>query len=169
MIRPILKYGAPELVRKSEAVTCFDEELKTLARDMLETVYSARGLGLAAPQVGVTHRLIVIDITGGEEQGHQLVFVNPQITEAQGTQRGEEGCLSIPGFSALVDRPQTVQLVAQDLDGKEVRMKGEGLLARVMCHEVDHVDGILYLHRISPVKREWIKRKIRKLVKAGEW
>lgn len=169
MIRPILKYGAPELETKSEPVTLFDEEIKTLAEDMLETMYAAPGVGLAAPQVGVNLRLMVIDITGGEEQGHQIVFTNPEITEEEGTAEAEEGCLSIPGFMAVVERPSKVHVVGQDLEGNPQELDAEGLLARAVCHEIDHLNGILYLDRTSVLRRDLIKRKIRKLVRAGEW
>ena len=169
MIRPILKYGAPELETKSPSITRFDEEIKTLAEDMLETMYAAPGVGLAAPQVGVNLRLMVIDITGGEEQGHQIVFTNPEITEEEGTEEAEEGCLSIPGFTAVVERPSKVHVVGQDLEGNPQELDAEGILARAVCHEIDHLDGILYLDRTSVLKRDLIKRKIRKLVRAGEW
>ena len=117
MIRPVLKYGASELETESSPITRFDDEIRSLAQDMLETMYAAPGIGLAAPQVGVNLRLIVIDISGGEEQGRQLVLVNPDITEREGSQEGEEGCLSIPGFTAVVERPSRIVVSAQDLDG----------------------------------------------------
>ncbi len=169
MIRPILKYGAPELETESTPITRFDQEIKTLAEDMLETMYSAPGIGLAAPQVGVNLRLMVIDITGGEEQGHQIIFTNPEITEQGGTEEAEEGCLSVPGFIAVVERPSKVHVVGQDLEGNPQELDAEGILARAVCHEIDHLDGILYLDRASVLKRDLIKRKIRKLIRAGEW
>ncbi|MCH8319956.1 MAG: peptide deformylase [Acidobacteria bacterium] len=169
MIRPILKYGAPELETESTPITRFDQEIKTLAEDMLETMYSAPGIGLAAPQVGVNLRLMVIDITGGEEQGHQIIFTNPELTEQEGTEEAEEGCLSIPGFTAMIERPSKVRVVGQDLEGNPQELDAEGLLARVVCHEIDHLDGILYMNRASVLKRDLIKRKIRKLIRAGEW
>ncbi len=169
MIRPILKYGAPELETKSSPIDDFDDELKVLVQDMLETMYAASGIGLAAPQLGVNLRVIVIDVMGGQEQGHQIVLINPEIIEQQGLQKCEEGCLSIPGFTATVERPYKVRVIGQDLEGKRVELEGEELLARVFCHEVDHVEGILYLGRVSFIKRESIKRKIRKLVRAAEW
>ncbi len=169
MIRPILKYGAPELKKNCIPVSDFDERLKVLAQDLLETMYSARGIGLAAPQVGINIRLTVIDITAGEEQGHQVILVNPKITDQQGVQKGEEGCLSIPGFTAEVKRPSEITVLTQDLKGKQVEIEAGELLARVICHEIDHLDGILYLDRLSALKRDWIRRKIRKLIKDGEW
>ena len=118
MIRPILKYGAPELQTQSTSIEQVDEELKVLAQDMLETMYAAPGIGLAAPQVGVNLRLIVLDISGGEEAGHQMILTNPEVTEEEGTQEAEEGCLSVPGFTALVKRPSRVHVIGQDLEGK---------------------------------------------------
>ncbi len=169
MVRPILKYGAPELERVSEPVERFDDQLKALAEDMLETMYAAPGIGLAAPQIGINRRLIVVDLTGGRESGHQMVLVNPAILRQEGSQRGEEGCLSIPGFEAVVERPLRIQVEAFDLEGHRLDFKAEELLARALCHEIDHLDGVLYLDRISRLKRDLIKRRIRKLARAGEW
>ncbi len=169
MIRPILKYGAPELQTKSTSIDRVDEEIRTLAQDMLETMYAAPGIGLAAPQVGVNLRLIVLDISGGEETGHQMILTNPEVTEQEGTQEVEEGCLSVPGFTAIVERPSRVHVIGQDLEGNPQEIDAEGLLARAFCHEIDHLDGILYLNCLSALKRDLIKRKIRKLIRAGEW
>ena len=169
MIRTVLKFGAPELQRRSEPVEEFDGKLRALARDMLETMYAAPGIGLAAPQVGINVRLLVVDISGGEEKGNRIVLANPEILEQAGEQRGEEGCLSIPGFTAMVDRPQRIRITGQDPRGNRVEMEAEDLLARVLCHEVDHLDGVLYLDRISFFKRDLIKRKIRKLTRSGDW
>jgi len=169
MIRPILKYGAPELQTQSTAIDRVDEEIRTLAQDMLETMYAAPGIGLAAPQVGVNLRLIVLDISGGEETGHQLILTNPEVTEQEGTQEAEEGCLSVPGFTALVERPSRIHVIGQDLEGNPQEIDAEGLLARAICHEIDHLDGMLYLNRLSVLKRDLIKRKIRKRIRAGEW
>ena len=169
MIRPILKYGAPELEVRSEPIAEFDRELEQLAHDLLETMYAAPGIGLAAPQVGVTLRLIVVDVTSGKERDHQIVLANPEIVEQEGTQKGEEGCLSIPGFTALVERPSRLRVVGQDLQGGPIDLECEELLARVVAHEVDHLNGVLYLDRISALKRDLIKRKIRKLARSGEW
>ncbi len=169
MIRPILKFGAPELQRQSEPVENFDRKLRDLAQDMLETMYAAPGIGLAAPQVGVNLRLLVVDISAGEEKGNQIILVNPEILEQEGEQKGEEGCLSIPGFTALVERPQRIRIAGQDPRGNRIEMEAEDLLARALCHELDHLDGILYLDRISFFKRDLIKRKIRKLIRSGDW
>jgi len=169
MIRPIVKYPEPGLEQKCEPVEVFDGQLRQLATDMLETMYAAPGIGLAAPQVGENIRLLVIDVTSGHEDGHQLVLVNPEVAEAEGRQREEEGCLSLPGITAVVERPAKVVVKGQDLDGNPVEISGEELMARVLCHEIDHLEGILYLDRISPLKRDLLKRKIRKLIRAGEW
>ena len=169
MIRPVLKYGAPELETESRPITQCDDEIKALVQDMLETMYAAPGIGLAAPQVGINLRLIVIDISGGEEQGHQRVLVNPEIMEQEGSQEGEEGCLSIPGFTGVVERPARIVVTSQDLGGNPREMEADGLLARVVCHEVDHLEGILYLDHLSALKRDLIKRKIKKLIRAGDW
>jgi len=169
MIRTILKFGAPELHTKCAPVTQFDETLHSLAEDMLETMYAAPGVGLAATQVGAALRLIVVDVSGGEEKGQQFVLINPEISEQEGQEKGEEGCLSIPGFTAIVERPSSIRVTGKDLEGNLQEVTAEGILARVICHEIDHLDGILYLDRISLLKRDLIKRKIRKLVRAGEW
>lgn len=169
MIKPILKFGAPELLRKSDPVETFDQKLRDLAQDMLETMYAAPGIGLAAPQVGVNLRLLVVDISAGEERGNQIILVNPEILETEGEQKGEEGCLSIPGFTAMVDRPQRIRIAGQDLRGEPFELAAQDLLARALCHEVDHLDGVLYLDRISFFKRDLIKRKIRKLIRSGDW
>ncbi|HSR50730.1 MAG TPA: peptide deformylase [Acidobacteriota bacterium] len=169
MIREIIKYGRPELVRPSEKVDEFDEDLRSLASDMLETMYDAEGVGLAAPQVAINKRLIVVDVTSGRQDGNQYVLVNPEIADSEGSQVGEEGCLSIPGFTANVERPLSVKIKAQSLEGEPIEIEADEFLARALCHEIDHLEGILYLDRISPLKRQVIKRKIRKLMKSGEW
>lgn len=169
MILPIFKYPAPELERKCDPVTDFNGEIRKLAKDMLETMYAAPGIGLAAPQVGVNLRLIVTDDSAGAEAGRQLVLVNPEVVATSGSQREEEGCLSLPGLTAVVERPLKVWVKAQDLDGNPVEVEGEQLLARLLCHEIDHLDGVLYLKHLSVLKRDLLKRKIRKLIKAGEW
>lgn len=169
MIREILKYGAPELERESAPVEAFDDALESLAADMLETMYAAPGIGLAAPQIGINRRLLVVDVTAGEEPGNQYILVNPKVVSQEGSQKGEEGCLSIPGFTAVVERPGRIAVEARDLRGKRLSIEADELLARALCHEIDHLDGILYLDRISPIKRDLIKRKIRKLAKRGEW
>lgn len=169
MIRPIVKYPAPGLEKICTPVSDFNSDLEELAGDMFETLYSAPGIGLAAPQVGVNVRLIVVDVTAGQEDGYQLVFVNPEVIEHLGRQKEEEGCLSVPGLTAKVERPTWVRVKAQDLEGNEFEIEGEELLARVLSHEIDHLEGIVYLDRLSPLRRDLLRRKIKKLIRAGEW
>jgi peptide deformylase len=169
MIRPVLKYGSTELVKMSSSVSIYDEDLQELVRDMTDTMYAARGIGLAAPQVGVNLRVIVIDVEGTDGGRDPLKLINPRILFSEGREKGEEGCLSIPGVTAVVERPRNIKVQAEDPGGKRLELKAEGTLARVICHEVDHLDGILYLDRISLLRRDVIKRKIKKLIKAGDW
>ncbi|HUA01501.1 MAG TPA: peptide deformylase [Candidatus Aquilonibacter sp.] len=169
MIHPIVKYGDPVLETPTKTVETFDAELEALVNDMFESMYAAQGVGLAAPQIGIGRRVAVIDVTNGKNPEGRIVCVNPEIVHAEGEQREEEGCLSVPGFRGHVARPQYVTVRAQDAGGKEFEMRGEGLLARAFCHEIDHLDGILFISHLSMLKRDMIKRKIRKLKKAGEW
>src|SRR5271157_2993942 len=169
MIHPIVKFGDPVLERATKPVEKFDEELQTLVADMFESMYAAQGVGLAAPQIGIGLRLAVIDVTNGKNAEAKIVCANPQITHSEGEQREEEGCLSVPGFRGHVIRPQYVTVRASDASGKEFEMRGEGLLARAFCHEIDHLNGVLFITHLSMLKRDLIKRKIRKLKKAGEW
>lgn len=170
MILPIVKYGDPVLETPCDPIEDFNTpELDRLVADMFETMYDAKGVGLAAPQVGLTKRLTVIDCSSGEEEDEKLVLINPRIVEAEGEQVGEEGCLSIPGFREDVKRPMRVKVQAQDASGQWFEIEGDELLARAICHENDHLNGILFLQHISALKRELIKRKIRKLRKKGEW
>lgn len=169
MIYPIVKYGAAVLEQPTKPVEQFDAELGKLTEDMFASMYAARGCGLAAPQIGRSLNLAVIDVTSGKNPEAKLVLANPMIVHSEGEQREEEGCLSIPGFRGNVLRPAYVTVRAQDANGKEFEMKGEGLLARAFCHEIDHLHGVLFLTHLSMLKRDLIKRKIRKLSKAGEW
>jgi peptide deformylase len=169
MIHPIVKYGDPILETPTKTVEKFDAELEALVNDMFESMYAAQGVGLAAPQIGIGRRLAVIDVTNGKNPEGRIICANPEIIHAEGEQREEEGCLSVPGFRGHVARPQYVTVRAQDAAGKEFEMRGEGLLARAFCHEIDHLDGILFINHLSMLKRDMIKRKIRKLKKAGEW
>src|SRR6195256_235295 len=169
MIYPIVKYGNPVLDKPAEKVTVFDEELKKLVEDMFESMYAARGVGLAAPQIGISKRIAVVDITFKEDPEAKLVLINPVIVRKEGRQRSSEGCLSIPEFREDVSRAKTVTVRAQDLTGKTFEHTGEDLLARAFLHETDHLNGKLYISHISALKRDLIKRKIKKLVKAGEW
>jgi peptide deformylase len=169
MIYPIVKFGNPVLEKPAAEVTVFDEELKQLVDDMFESMYAARGVGLAAPQIGIPLRIAVIDITFKEDPGAKLVLVNPEIIHKEGRHTQSEGCLSIPDFRENVNRAKVVTVRAQDLDGKVFENTGDDLLARAFQHETDHLNGKLYISHISALKRDLIKRKIRKLVKAGEW
>ena len=169
MIHPIVKFGDPVLETATKPVEKFDDELQALVADMFESMYAANGVGLAAPQIGISRRVAVIDVTVGKNPEAKIVCANPQILHIEGEQREEEGCLSIPGFRGHVARPQYVTVKAQDATGKEFEMRGEGLLARAFCHEIDHLNGILFITHLSMLKRDLIKRKIRKLKKAGEW
>src|SRR5512146_1725914 len=167
-IYPIVKFGDPVLDRPAERVTVFDDELRTLIDDMFESMYAAKGVGLAAPQIGISKRIAVIDVTFKEDPNAKLVLVNPQIIHTEGKQKGSEGCLSIPEFREPVTRPMRVTVRAQDATGKWYEKTGEEMLARAFMHETDHLNGRLYIHHISALKRDLMKRKIRKLVKAGE-
>jgi peptide deformylase len=169
MIYPIVKFGDPVLERPAEPVTVFDYELRRLIDDMFESMYEARGVGLAAPQIGISKRLAVIDITFKEDPDAKLVLANPEILQAEGKHTQPEGCLSIPEFREPVKRAQKVTIRAQDAHGKWYEKTGEDLLARAFLHETDHLKGKLYISHISALKRDLMKRKIRKLIKAGEW
>jgi peptide deformylase len=170
VVRKILKYGETVLERKCELVTEFDTpEMRELLADMWETMYAAKGVGLAAPQIGVPKRISVIDISLGENEKDKLVIINPQILTKEGKQVGEEGCLSIPGFREPVARANSVTIRAHNEKGEIVDLSGEELLARAFQHEIDHLDGILFLNHLSALKRDIIRRKVKKLQKAGEW
>jgi peptide deformylase len=169
MIYPIVKYGNPVLETPAAPVTVFDDELRILVDNMFESMYEAHGVGLAAPQIGVSKRLAVIDVTFKEDPDAKLVLVNPQILHKEGKQAQSEGCLSVPDFRETVTRAKKVTIRAQDVHGKWYEKTGEELLARAFSHEIDHLDGKLYISHISALKRDLIKRKIRKLVKLGEW
>jgi peptide deformylase len=169
MIYPIVKYGNPVLETPAEPVTVFDGELKKLVEDMFESMYAAHGVGLAAPQIGISKRLAVIDVTFKEDPEAKLVLANPEIIRTEGKQTQSEGCLSVPDFRESVTRAQKVTVRAQDVNGKWYEMTGEDLLARAFLHETDHLNGKLYISHVSALKRELMKRKIRKLMKAGEW
>jgi peptide deformylase len=170
MVRKILKYGEPVLEQKSEPVTEFDTpELRQLVADMWETMYAAKGVGLAAPQIGMKKRISVIDVSVGENEADKIVIINPEIITREGKQTGEEGCLSIPGFREPVSRANKVSIRARNEKGETVELAGEELLARAFQHEIDHLDGILFINHLSSLKRDIIRRKIKKMQKAGEW
>jgi peptide deformylase len=168
-IYPIVKYGDPVLEKPGVPVTKFDAELEELAEDMFASMYAAQGVGLAAPQIGRSLRFAVVDVTGGKNPEAKIVFANPEIIHAEGEVREEEGCLSIPGFRGYVIRPQFVTVKAQNAKGEVFEIRGENLLARAFCHEIDHLNGILFLQHLGMLKRDLIKRKIKKLRKQGEW
>jgi len=169
MIYPIVKFGDPVLEKRAEPVTDFDAELRKLVEDMFESMYAAHGVGLAAPQIGISKRLAVIDVTFKEDPEAKLVLANPEIIHTEGRHTQNEGCLSIPEFRESVTRPRKVTIRAQDVNGNFYEKTGEELLARAFLHETDHLNGKLYISHISALKRDLMKRKIRKLVKAGEW
>jgi peptide deformylase len=169
MIYPIVKFGNPVLEKPSEKVTVFDVELKKLIEDMFESMYAARGVGLAAPQIGISRRIAVVDVTFKEDPEAKLVLINPEIIHKEGRHAQSEGCLSIPDFRENVSRAKVVTIRAQDANGKVFEQTGDDLLARAFQHETDHLNGKLYISHISALKRDLIKRKIRKLAKAGEW
>ena len=169
MIYPIVKFGDPVLETKAEPVTEFDAALRKLLDDMFESMYAAHGVGLAAPQIGISRRIAVIDVTFKEDPKAKLVLINPEVIRTEGRISQSEGCLSIPEFRENVTRPKKVTIRAQNVTGEFFERTGEELLARAFCHETDHLNGRLYISHISALKRDLMKRKIRKLAKAGEW
>jgi peptide deformylase len=169
MLRPLVRYGGPGLHQLAAPVTTFDESLDRLISDMVDTMYAAPGIGLAAPQVGVPLRVAVIDLTAGKKGGELLTLINPEFLERDGMQLEEEGCLSLPGFNATVARPARAVVRALDRTGKERVIEGAGLLARALQHEIDHLDGLLFLDRLRGIRRDLMVRKIRKLQRAGRW
>lgn len=170
MVYPIVKLFDPVLEREAEEVKEFDTpELHKFLADMFESMYAAKGVGLAAPQVGIARKIAVIDTSVGENPADKLVLINPKLLRLEGKQTGEEGCLSIPGFREQVTRAKRAIMKAQNAKGEWFEMTGEDLLARAFQHEIDHLNGKLYIKHISALKRDLIKRKVKKLVKAGEW
>jgi peptide deformylase len=164
-----VKYPAPVLSRPAEPVTEFDDDLRKLIADMFETTYAEQGVGLAAPQVGVSKRIVTIDVSMGKVPEDRLVLINPEIIWSEGRVYSEEGCLSFPDIREKVVRAAKVRIRAQDEHGKWFERDGEDLLARCFQHEIDHVDGMLFIFRMSTLKRDLNQRKIRKLQRAGEW
>jgi peptide deformylase len=169
MILKIVKYPEPVLSQPGEPVTEFDAELKKFVDDMFETMYAAQGIGLAAPQVAVSKRVTVIDLSGGKDPEQKIVLVNPEVIFREGKQYEEEGCLSFPEIREKVQRAAQVKVRAQDLEGKWFEMDGEELLARAFLHEIDHLDGTLFIFRMSGLKRDLTLRKIRKAQREGTW
>jgi peptide deformylase len=170
MVYPIVKLGNPVLEQEAADVTEFDTpELHKFIEDMFESMYAAKGVGLAATQIGVSKKIAVIDVSNGEKPQEKLVIINPKILRVEGRQTGEEGCLSIPGFREQVRRGKRVTIRAQNIKGEEFEMTGEDLLARAFQHETDHLYGKLYFLHISALKREVMRRKVKKLQRDGEW
>ncbi|MBZ5585689.1 MAG: peptide deformylase [Acidobacteriia bacterium] len=170
MVYPIVKYGDPVLEREADDVTEFDTpELHQLLSDMFESMYAAKGVGLAAPQIGIGRKIAVIDVSNNANPEDKLVLINPRILQVEGRQDGEEGCLSVPGFREQVRRGRRVTIRAQDVKGEFFEKTGEDLLARAFLHETEHLLGRLYITHLSALKRDLMRRKIKKLQRAGEW
>jgi peptide deformylase len=168
-VRPIVKYGHPMLHEPSEPVREIDGTIRKLLDDMVETMYAAPGIGLAAPQIAVPLRVIVVDLSVGEEPGQLIKLINPEFVLRQGEQRHDEGCLSVPGFGGSPVRPERVVVKGLDPDGQERMYEGTELLARAFCHEIDHIDGLLFVDRLTPLKRDLMKRKLRKKARTDDW
>jgi peptide deformylase len=169
MIRPLIRYGAAPLHHAAREVDVIDAEVQTLVDDMIETMYAAPGIGLAAPQVGVPLRVFVVDLSVGRDASQLITMINPVFVERDGVQLEDEGCLSVPGFTATVLRPARAVVRGLDRSGHEHTREGTGLLARAFQHEMDHLDGTLFVDRLRGIKRDLIVRKIRKLERAGKW
>jgi len=169
MIRPILRYGDRGLGAPARTVAEFDDSVRQLIDDMVETMYAAPGIGLAATQLGIPLRVLVVDTTAGRTVGQLIALVNPEIVERAGTQLEEEGCLSVPGFNATVVRPSRIVLKGYDRDGAERIVEGKDVLARAFQHEIDHLDGTLFVDRLRGIRRDLIVRKIQKLQRSGKW
>ena len=170
MVYPIVKFGDPVLEREAAEVTEFDTpDLHKFLDDMFESMYAHKGVGLAAPQIGVGRKIAVIDVSNGEQPGEKLVLINPTIVKVDGKQEGEEGCLSIPGFREQVRRGRSVTIRARNARGEVFEKTAEDLLARAFLHETDHLYGKLYITHISALKRDLMKRKIKKMQRAGDW
>ncbi len=168
-IRPIVKFGHPVLHAPASPVSELDGGLATLLNDMVETMYAAPGIGLAAPQIAVPLRVIVIDLSVGEDPNQLIKLINPEVVEKVGEQRHEEGCLSVPGYSGTPVRPARVMVKGLDLQGKECVFTATELLARAFCHEIDHIDGLLFVDRLTPLKRDLLRRKLKKRVRSDDW
>ena len=168
-LRPIVLYPDPVLLRPTRRVDAVTPEVRDLVRDMAETMYAAPGIGLAANQVGEEVRVCVVDLSAGEREGELRVLINPEVREVSGIDQAEEGCLSFPDINLEIERPLRAVVDALDLDGKPFTVDAEGLLARVMLHEIEHLDGQTFLRNVSSLKRELVKRQIRRRMKSGEW
>jgi len=168
-LRPIVLYPDPVLLRPTEPVERFDDELRELISDMAETMFAASGVGLAANQIGVPLRLFIADLSAGERRDELSVFINPRLSGFEGGEIGEEGCLSFPDLSLEIERAAQVTVDALDMDGKPFSYVGEGLMARAIQHETEHLDGQVFLRHLSAIKRELVKKQIKKRIKAGDW
>ncbi len=168
-IHEVVKYPDPVLAKRGEAVTEFEPELKQLVEEMFESMYEAQGIGLAAPQISISKRITVIDVSFKKNAEDKIALINPEIIEREGKQLEEEGCLSLPEIREKVQRAAWVKVRAQDVSGKWFEVEGEELLSRALQHEIDHLDGVLFIDRISRLKRDLVLRKIKKMQKNGEW
>jgi len=168
-IRPIVKYGHPVLHAPARPVEAIDTSILTLLDDMTDTMYAAPGIGLAAPQIGVPLRVMVVDLSVGEDPSQHIALINPEILRREGEQRLDEGCLSVPGFEGAPVRPASVTIRGLGRDGAERVLEGTSLLARAFCHEVDHLDGLLFVDRLSPLKRDLMRRRLRKKMRVADW
>jgi peptide deformylase len=168
-IHEVVKYPEAVLSRKADRVTVFDAKLAALVEEMFDSMYAAQGIGLAAPQIAISRRITVIDVSFKERPAEKLALINPEVIEREGKQVEEEGCLSLPEIREKVVRAEWVKVRAQDVTGKTFEVEGTELLARALQHEIDHLDGVLFIDRISRLKRELVMRKIKKLQKNGEW
>ena len=168
-IHPVVKWPEPVLLKRGEEVTVFDEKLATLVDEMFESMYAAQGIGLAAPQIAISRRIAVVDVSFGKNAAEKIALINPVVIEQDGRQVEEEGCLSLPDIREKVVRAATVKVRAQNTRGEFFEVEGDELLARALLHEIDHLDGVLFIDRISRLKRELVARKIRKMQKNGEW
>lgn len=165
----ICKFGEEVLNRKTDPVTAWNEELERIVREMEETMHAARGIGLAANQVGLPKQLAIIDLNPGTQRSELWVLTNPEIVEATGSVKDEEGCLSIPGFTELVERPEKVVVRFRDLAGDEKFIEGSGLMARALCHELDHLNGMLFPQRIRGLRGDLVRKRVKKAAKSGEF
>jgi peptide deformylase len=168
-IHEVVKYPEPVLAQRGDEVTVFDEALAKLVDEMFESMYVAQGIGLAAPQIAISQRITVIDVSFKKNPEEKIVLINPEVIEREGKQVEEEGCLSLPEIREKVSRAEWVKVKAQDVTGKWFEIEGTELLARAMQHEIDHLDGVLFIDRLSRLKRDLVIRKIKKLIKNGEW
>jgi peptide deformylase len=168
-IHEVVKWPDPVLTQRGEQVSVFDDNLRTLVEEMFESMYAAQGIGLAAPQIALSRRIAVIDVSFGKNPEEKIALVNPIVVAMEGKQVEEEGCLSLPDIREKVARAAWVKVKAQDAHGQWFEVEGEELLARALLHEIDHLDGVLFIDRISRLKRELVNRKIRKMQKNGEW